>query len=91
MSFNDMVHNELDFAMSKFPKFNSEHEGFAVLMEEVDELWDAVKMKQSNPQRAIQIRREAVQVAAMAMRFLYDLCDPKKSPMEEIADSMVMK
>lgn len=48
--------------------FNSTHEGYAVLLEEVDELWHEVKT--NNPSRA---REEAVQVAAMAIRFLMDI------------------
>jgi len=85
INFFDMVENELAHAQESYPKFNSEHEGFAVLKEEVDELWEAVRMKQSNPNRSIQIRRETVQVAAMAFRFLYDLCEPKYTPAEILA------
>ena len=48
--------------MDKFKPFNSSHEGFAVLKEEVDELWDAIK---SNDLSAAQ--KEAIQVAAMAL------------------------
>lgn len=91
INFFDMVENELAHAQKCFPKFNSEHEGFAVLKEEVDELWEAVRMKQSNPNRPIQIRREAVQVAAMAFRFLYDLCEPRYYPSELIAKELNKK
>lgn len=82
INFFDMVENELSRAMDSYPKFNSEHEGFAVLKEEVDELWEAVRLKQSDPNRSIKIRREAVQVAAMAFRFLHDLCEPRYTPNE---------
>jgi hypothetical protein len=54
---------------------NSAHEGYAVLAEEVDELWDHVKVKQGKrdiPEMAY----EAVQVAAMALRFIIDVCQP---------------
>lgn len=54
-------------ASKKFPKFNSKHEGYAVIKEEVDELWDAVKTN-----RSVDSLEEAVQVGAMAMRFLVD-------------------
>lgn len=68
---------ELNKAVESFPKFNSEHEGYAVLLEECDELWEAVRLKQSDPLRKYKIHKEAVQVAAMALRFLTDLCsDP---------------
>jgi len=61
------VLNELDRANGKFPKFNSYHEGFAVLKEEVDELWDEVKKRQCD---RIELRDEAIQVAAMAIKFI---------------------
>lgn len=78
LNFNELVQRELRLAREKFPAFNSHHEGFAVLKEEVDELWDAVKMNHKALKRDTQIRQEAIQVAAMALRFLYDLCEPKQ-------------
>jgi hypothetical protein len=58
-------------ASDKFPKFASSHEGYAVLLEEVSGLWEAIKGK---PQEPLMIRVEAIQVAAMAIRFLVDCC-----------------
>lgn len=63
-------------AKNKFPPFNSAHEGFAILKEEVDELWDQVKVKQGKRDFA-KMRKEAIQVAAMALRFLEDICETK--------------
>ena len=61
-------------AMENWPKFNSAHEGFAILSEEVDELWDHVKTNQKR--RDIDaMRKECIQVAAMAMRFALDICN----------------
>jgi hypothetical protein len=37
---------EAGTATTAWPPFNSAHEGFAVLKEEVDELWDHVKTNQ---------------------------------------------
>ena len=71
----DAVNQEYSTAVSKFPPFNTAHEGFAILKEEVDELWEAVRMKQGDPKRAEQMRKEAVQVAAMALRFIVDICE----------------
>jgi hypothetical protein len=59
-------------ARSKFPMFNSAHEGFAVLYEEVDELWEAVRMKKGR-ERSACMRAEVEQVGAMALRFLIDM------------------
>lgn len=48
----------------------SVHEGYAILLEEVDELWAACKLQDVNKQH---LRAEAIQVAAMAVRFIFDL------------------
>ena len=52
--------------------FHSAHEGYAVIAEELDELWDEVKKnrRKRDPER---MRKEASQVAAMALRFMVDI------------------
>lgn len=70
----DAIREEFEYATSSFPKYNSTHEGFAILKEEVDELWDAVKLNQKVTVRDELIRKEAIQVATVAIRFLNDLC-----------------
>ena len=50
-----------------FPLFNSQHEGYAVLKEEVDELWDEIKNKHANE---MDTKAECIQVAAMAIKML---------------------
>jgi NTP pyrophosphatase (non-canonical NTP hydrolase) len=62
---------EFSRATTKHGKFNSAHEGYAVLLEEVDELWEEVK-KQYEKRDSTKLREEAVQVAAMAIRFIVD-------------------
>ncbi len=37
------IEAEYSDAIHSFPPFNSYHEGFAVLKEEIDELWDEIK------------------------------------------------
>ena len=54
--------------------FNSLHEGYAVILEELDELWDEVKKKGHIRDEEL-IREEAIQVAAMAIRFITNLID----------------
>lgn len=61
-------------ASYSYPAFNSAHEGYAVLMEEIDELWEHVKTNQKRRDLAA-MRKEAVQVAAMALRFIADVCN----------------
>lgn len=63
---------ELGKAAQKFPPLNSPHEGWAVAREELDELWEHVR---GNTGRTQEARTEAVQVAAMALRYAADLCD----------------
>ena len=58
---------ELDKANAKFPQFNSRHEGYAVIKEEVDELWDEIKKKHPDKEKML---AEAVQIGAMAMKFV---------------------
>ena len=67
---------ELCRARDQHTKFNSEHEGWAVIMEEVDELWDEIKKKKEKRDKKI-LMKEAIQISAMAMRFASDLC-PKE-------------
>lgn len=68
-----LVSAELDEARRLHKPLNSAHEGYAVLKEEVDELWEEVKKKQSQRSHA-KLAQEAKQVAAMAIRFMMDVC-----------------
>ncbi len=66
----DLVSDELINASMKFSAFNSTHEGYAVIKEELDELWEKIKNNESQEELA----KEAKQVAAMGIRFLMDIC-----------------
>ena len=80
------VMEEYKRATSKFLPMNSPHEGWAVIREEVDELWDAVK--RNDKEHAIEnMREEAIQVAAMGIRFLTDIVYAKK-PKERRANEL---
>ncbi len=70
------MEDELESALETYAPFNTAHEGYAVLLEEVDELWAHVRMKQGK-RDVSGMRREAIQVAAMAIRFAIDLCGEK--------------
>ena len=65
---------EVAAAEAKFGPFNSAHEGYSILLEEVDELWAHVKVNQKRRDLDA-MRQEAVQIAAMAVRFVRDVCD----------------
>ena len=62
---------ELDSAESKFPSYHSAHEGYAVILEELDELWDEIKKRKQDVKK---MKSEAVQVASTAIRFIKDIC-----------------
>jgi len=70
-----LIRDELDRACEKFPPMHSNHEGYAVILEELDELWLAIKVHPGGPfSNSRRIEREAIQVGAMALRFLVDRC-----------------
>lgn len=55
-------------ARTKHAPMQSAHEGYAVLQEEVDELWDDIKANRSAQTQ----HEEAVQVGAMAFAFILE-------------------
>jgi len=57
--------------------FNSAHEGFGVLMEEFEELKEHVWTKQRNRDLEA-MRKEAIDVAASAIRIAAELCTEKR-------------
>lgn len=66
----DEILSELNRARAAFPAMTSAHEGYAILLEEVDELWAEIKRIHPSPTN---MRAEAIQVAAMAIRFIEDV------------------
>ncbi|HEY6244600.1 MAG TPA: hypothetical protein VIX17_11660 [Pyrinomonadaceae bacterium] len=81
------VAEELENAKATHAPMNGHHEGYAVILEELDELWAECKsnthakntpeaerpaLREAKRQR---MRKEAIQVAAMAIRFIEDVCD----------------
>ncbi len=63
----EVIKKEVAYAESKFPGYNSMHEGYAVIKEEVDELWDEVKEHSQDHKLAFE---EAKQIACTAIRFM---------------------
>lgn len=70
----DDVSKELDRALRKYKRFNSAHEGLAVIDEEFIELRAEV-YKRPKKRSIAKMRKEAVQLAAMAQRFILEVCD----------------
>lgn len=75
MKSEDAIHEiiqEYDRATRLNGAFPNAHCGYAVILEELDELWHEIRKCRGDrdPER---MREEATQVAAMALRFLVDL------------------
>jgi hypothetical protein len=75
----ERVLDELTKARNRFAKFHSAHEGIAVVEEEFLELRDMVYGikwdKQVSDQEKKSLEMEARQLAAMAIRFMIDVCE----------------
>ena len=59
------IRDEMEESILKYGAFHSFHEAYGVLKEEVDELWDEIKIREYDCDR---IYQEAIQVAAMARK-----------------------
>lgn len=71
MDFPTLVKNELEKARKKHPQNQHNlHEGYAIILEEVDEFWDVVKSQKPDVSHALE---ELVQIAAMCQRTAEDL------------------
>jgi hypothetical protein len=62
------VAEEYRRARKKFPEMRSPHEGYAIILEELDEAWDEIKAN-----RTIAAKQEMLQVAAMALAFILEV------------------
>lgn len=67
-------------ALKLYPNspFGSGHEGYAVILEELDELW--TEIKKYPKEDIVKMRKEALQVGAMALRFIYEVIDKQQRP-----------
>jgi len=74
-SFSKMVAEELASARKKHGGTNSIHEGYAVILEELDEVWDEVK-KKTKERNLVELLKELVQVGAMAQKMAEDVVIP---------------
>lgn len=87
MGHPELIHAVADEAAQEYLRarqnhapMRGAHEGYAVLLEEVDELWDLVKLNPDKIEggeewRKAKMRKEAIQIAAMALAFINEVCD----------------
>lgn len=62
------IYGEYMKARRKFQPMRGAHEGYAIILEELDEMWDAIKANDIP-----HARKECLQVAAMALAFLLEV------------------
>jgi len=62
------VVDEMRRGAEQYGKYASTHEAYAVIREELDEMWDAIKHN-----APLHVTNEAMQVAATALRFYAEL------------------
>ena len=70
------ISDEFWRARKKHSRLASAHEGYAVILEELEEAWAEIK-RDDLPAA----RREMVQVAAMALAFLVEVAPEAKEPL----------
>lgn len=74
-----LVRAEVVRAIDLHRGMNSLHEAYAVILEEVDEFWEQVKVNpkklsvEEQSKRMAELRKELIQIAAMAIRSIVDL------------------
>jgi NTP pyrophosphatase (non-canonical NTP hydrolase) len=75
-TFQAAADQTLKAARKKHSKpYSSLHEGYAVLLEEVEEFWQEVK-KQSQDRDRLKLMQELLQIAAVAHRIAEDVVEP---------------
>jgi len=68
-----LIYEEYCAAKKKHPAFNSPHEAYAVILEELDEVWKIIKSSVSRKGNIEAMKYEVKAVGAMALRFMMDL------------------
>ena len=71
-AFQLHVDCEIKRARKKHAPLNSAHEGYAVILEELDEFWEEVRKKREARNKQA-MYNELVQIAAMAQRTAEDV------------------
>lgn len=75
INFQKLVSEELMRARKNHGPQHSYHEGYAILLEELDELWDEVK-KKSNNRNHLDTLKELVQISSCAQKMAEDIVIP---------------
>lgn len=76
-TFEELQSREIEAARANHKPINSAHEGYAVILEELDEFWEEVRKKRSLRDKSKMVA-ELVQIAAMAQRTAEDVLMERK-------------
>ena len=75
-NLGDELAVEIDIELGKAARHGNEfaslHEAYAVMLEELDEIWDHTRRKRRDRKRD-EIRKELIQIAAMAIKGVHSL------------------
>ena len=74
--FNQLVQEELKRARQQHGPMLSIHEGYSVILEELDEVWEEVK-KKTKERDLDNLFKELIQVSAMAQKMAEDVVIPQ--------------
>ena len=72
----EAIKAEYEWAIAHHKTFNSAHEGYAIIKEEFDELWEEIRKKDAVRSKAA-MAEEAIHTSAMLLRFLVEICVDK--------------
>ena len=64
----ERINNEIKTADKNYGSFNSTHEVYGVIQEEIDEFWDLVKLKSKTILHEKEMIAELIQISAIAKR-----------------------
>lgn len=66
------IDDEIARAERHGKQFSSLHEAYAVILEEVDEIWDLTRLKKRGREPG-KVRQELIQLAAMAIKAIHSI------------------
>jgi hypothetical protein len=68
------INKEIERAKVHTEKFRSLHEAYAVLLEEMDEVWDITRLKRKDRDE-VELRKEFIQIASMAIKSIESMSE----------------